>query len=390
MLQVDGALKITIFGLTISSSWGNGHATPYRAIVRALQRRGHRVVFYERDETYYARRRDFSSCSYCELVLYAAWDEVRRRALHDASSADVVLVASYCPEGARIADEVLALAGPLRVFYDLDTPVTLANLKNGGLDYLRADQIPAFDLYLSFTGGRVLDELEQVRGARCARALYGCVDPDVHTRVAPRAEFACTLSYMGTYSPDRQHKLESLFLEPARRLPEAKFLLAGSLYPWGIAWPGNVRIHEHVASGEHPALYSSSRLTLNLTRDGMARYGFCPSGRFFEAAACGTPLVSDYFEGLETFFAPGEEIFLAREAEDVVEALGASDAELARMAARASERTLSEHTGDCRAEQLLAYCEEARHSLRMQESAREELEVRSWESGAGSGTSWQF
>lgn len=354
-------LKITIFGLTISSSWGNGHATPYRAIVKALHRRGHRISFYERDTEYYSLRRDFTECSYCDLVIYGSWDEVRSRALAEAAESDAVIVASYCPEGARIGDEVLGLPGPLHVFYDLDTPVTLQNLENGAVPYLRADQIPAWDLLLSFTGGETLVELRDRWRARLARPLFGCVDPDVHARVPLRDDFRCSLSYMGTYAEDRQEKVDRLFLEPARRLSAEHFTLAGSLYPWQWRWPENVRLFDHIAPGDHPALYSSSRLTLNVTRDSMARFGYCPSGRLFEAAACGTPLVTDCWEGLHAFFAK-DEVFVARSSEDVLEALGTPDRDLQRAAERSRQRTLDEHTGDRRAEQLLSYFDEARSS----------------------------
>jgi spore maturation protein CgeB len=359
-------LKITIFGLTLSSSWGNGHATPYRAVLRALQRRGHWVSFYEKDVDYYARRRDFTSSPFCELVLYSCWDEVRRRALRQAAESDVVMVASYCPEGARISDEVLELARPLHVFYDLDTPITLHNLARGEVEYLRRDQVAGFDLYLSFTGGGILNELEQVWGARLARPLYGCVNPEVHARVPARQDWRCLLSYMGTYAADRQDKVDALFLEPVRRRPHSSFVLAGSLYPRHWTWPENLRVLEHVAPADHPALYSSSRLTLNITRDGMARYGYCPSGRFFEAAACGTPLITDYWEGLEHFFTPGEELFVVRDAGDVLSALASSGEDLHTIAQRARERTLSEHTGERRAREMLAHFNEARSMRGMQ------------------------
>jgi spore maturation protein CgeB len=349
-------LKITIFGLTLSSSWGNGHATPYRAILRALHRLGHEVVFYEQDVDYYAQRRDFLACEYSRLVLYRNWDEVRRAALAEAEGCDVVLTGSYVPRGAHINDDLLALSGPLHVFYDLDTPITLAGLDKGNLDYLRRDQIAAFDLYLSFTGGAILRELEETWGARRARALYGCVDPEVHKRGALRPEFRCDLSYMGTYAADRQNQLEELLLKPAQSMPNLQFVLAGSLYPWQWRWPANVRRFEHVAPPDHAALYSSSRLTLNLTRDGMAaRGGYCPSGRFFEAASCGTPIVTDWFEGLDRFFTPGEEVLVVRTADEVTAALGCSDDELCGMAERARQRTLEEHTGMRRACQFLDY-----------------------------------
>jgi spore maturation protein CgeB len=222
-------LKITLFGLTISSSWGNGHATPYRALLRALHRGGHEVVFFEKDVEYYALRRDFTSCEYCDLCLYESWDTVRSAALACAGESDVVIVGSFCPEGARISDEVLPLDHPLKVYYDLDTPVTLAKLERDELEHLRRDQISCFDLYLSFTGGRVLSILEQEWGAQMARPLYGCVDPDAYMRTAVSDAFRCDLSYMGTYSPDRQHLLDELFLAPARSLPQKNFILAGTL-----------------------------------------------------------------------------------------------------------------------------------------------------------------
>jgi spore maturation protein CgeB len=352
-------VKITIFGLTLSSSWGNGHATPYRAVLRALARLGHRITFYEKDVEYYALRRDFNACGYCDLVIYGEWEDIRRRALKEAAESDVVITASFCPEGARINDAVLELQRPLRVFYDLDTPVTLGKLRDDDLDYLRARQIAEFDLVLSWSGGRSLVELETVWKAALARPLFGCVDPDIYVGAPREARFECALSYMGTYAADRQDKLDRLFLECARRRQDLPFLLAGTLYPWHWQWPANVKRFDHVSPAEHPALYSSSRLTLNLTRAEMAACGYCPSGRFFEAAACGTPIVSDWFEGLDTFFRPGEEVLIASSAEDALQALDLGDGELARMSARARQRTLDEHTGEHRARQMLDYFEEA-------------------------------
>jgi len=360
------SVKFTIFGLTISSSWGNGHATPYRAIVRALARMGHRVTFFEKDVHYYASHRDLSRWDACELVLYPEWNAVREEALRDAGDSDVVIHASYCPEGARIIDEIHALPRPLKVFYDLDTPVTLENLSLNDVDYLRRDQVPHFDLYLSFTGGRTLDVLGNVWHARHVAPLYGCVDPDVHTRVWSSRDFCCDLSYMGTFAADRQQKLERLFMWPAERRPDFQFVLAGSLYPWNWEWPKNVRRFEHIAPSDHPAFYSSSRMTLNVTRKGMASYGFCPSGRFFEAAACGTPVVSDWFEGLDSFFVPGREIMVAHTEQDVMDFLRASDSELESIARLARRRTLDEHTGEVRARQLIEHCEAAASGSRSQ------------------------
>jgi len=353
-------LKITLFGLTLSSSWGNGHATPYRAIIRALHRLGHRVTFYERDVPYYARHRDFSQWAYCDLKLYPDWESIRSQALAEAAESDVAITASYVPEGARIADELLSLSRPLRVFYDLDTPITLQRLRQGSLDYLRAEQLAQFDLVLSWTGGQSLGLLQRDYHVKDVCALFGCVDPDLYRPARARPGLRCELSYMGTYAPDRQAKLESLFLEPARRRPSSRFLLAGPLYPAQMKWPANVLRVEHVPPADHPALYGSSRLTLNLTREAMAVSGYCPSGRFFEAAACGTPIVTDWFGGLDSFFEPGVEVLVARDAEEVLRALDHSDVDLVQMARRARERTLEQHTGYQRARTMLAAFESAR------------------------------
>ncbi|MFL6386408.1 MAG: glycosyltransferase [Terriglobales bacterium] len=353
-------MNITVFGLTLSSSWGNGHATPYRAIIRALDRLGHKVHFFEKDVPYYSSRRDFDSCDYCELTLYSAWANIREGALSAAVDSDVVITASFLPEGRRINDEILDLARPLRIFYDLDTPVTLNALRQGEVEYLDAAQIQAFDLVLSFTGGKALTELEHDYRARMVKPLYGCVDPDDYYRVAPAPQFQCDLSYMGTYSADRQVKLDALLLEPSRRHPEKLFLLAGSLYPWHWQWGENVRRIDHVAPAEHSSFYSSSRLTLNITRGEMAANGWCPSGRFFEAAACGTPLITDGWDGLDSFFDLQSELRVVTSAEDVEAALSSSDEELQSMADCARQRTLDEHSGKVRAQQLLQYIEEAR------------------------------
>jgi spore maturation protein CgeB len=352
-------MKLTFFGLTITSSWGNGHATPYRAIIHALHRLGHQVHFFEKDAPYYSSRRDFDSCDYCHVKIYSDWNAIRAQALAVAAESDAVITASFLPEGRQINDELLELPHPLHVFYDLDTPVTLRRMQQQGVEYLRRDQLSAFDLVLSFTGGRTLEILQGDYGVRLARPLYGCVDPDDYLRCAPSRQFACDLSYMGTYSADRQEKLSALLLEPACRNPDRQFLLAGSLYPWQWQWPPNVRRAEHIAPADHARFYSSSRITLNLTRGEMAAAGWCPSGRFFEAAACGTPLITDSWEGLGSFFDPQRDLLVVTCAEEVEDALQMPDSDLQSMACNARQRTLDEHTGRVRAGQLLKYLEEA-------------------------------
>jgi spore maturation protein CgeB len=352
-------MKLVIFGLTVSSSWGNGHATLWRGLIRALVRRGVRVVFFERDAPYYARHRDLWTLSGADLVLYPDWPAVAVRAAAEARSADAVMVTSYCPDG-RAASRLACASGQRAVFYDMDTPVTLARLSAGEtVDYLPEDGLGGFDLVLSYTGGEALLRLEQDLGARKALPLYGHVDPEAHRPAPPDARYACDLSYLGTYAADRQPTVEALFARPARLRPERRFILGGSGYDDRFPWSDNIFFLDHVAPPEHAAFFASSRLTLNVTRGDMAQMGYCPSGRLFEAAACGAPLLSDAWEGLDLFFEPGREILTAATTEEAVAALELSDGELARIAAAARERTLAEHTSDHRAGELLDYLQRA-------------------------------
>lgn len=347
-------MKIVIFGLTVSSSWGNGHATLWRALIAALGRRGHRVVFFERDVPYYAGHRDLVDLPGGQLVLYDDWRETVTLARRELTDAEVGMVTSYCPDGSAAADLVLD-APCRRVFYDLDTPVTLAMLAAGERpNYLRERLLAGFDLALSYTGGAALDQLRAELGARLARPLYGSVDPEMHRPVAACDAYRNDFSYLGTYAADRQAALADLFIEPARRLPHRKFLIGGAQYPQDFPWATNIFFAQHVAPPLHPAFYASSRLTLNVTRQTMARTGWCPSGRLFEAAACGVPIVSDRWDGLDSFFVPEREILIAQTTEDVIAALGRSDAELRAIAAAARERTLAEHTAERRAAEFEA------------------------------------
>lgn len=359
--------QVVIFGLTITSSWGNGHATTYRSLVAGLHQRGWRVVFYEREAAWYAAHRDLRTCAYADIRLYPAWAAARTSALAEAAASEAVVIGSYCADGARIADELLACrrpAGPVLAFYDIDTPVTLEYLRGAGCDYLRADQIPAFDLYLSFTAGPMLRHLERHWGARRARVLHCCCDPAAcPPPAAGGARWHWDLGYMGTYAPDRQAALEELLLAPARRLPRMRFAVAGAMYP-AQCWPPNVCRLEHIAPGGHAAFYRSCRLCLNLTRQAMVQWGYSPSIRLFEAAACGTPILSDRWPGAEAFFRPGEEMLIAESTDQAVGILTHSTpAALARIAAGAQRRLLAEHTGAHRAAQLEAYLAECRLSL---------------------------
>ncbi len=354
-------MRFVIFGLALSSSWGNGHATLWRGLLRALAARGHTITFFEKDLPYYSPHRDrWPQPPEVHLVLYSGAEQDAARIAQALRSADVAIVTSFCPDGAVLAERVLASGVPVTCFYDLDTPVTLAALAAGkALEYLPTEGLGGFDLVLSYTGGPALDALTRELHARRVAPLYGFVDPAAHQPSGTDAAFLCDLSYLGTYAADRQGRLAELLLEPARRAPQRRFLIGGAMYPQEFPWAENIFFVRHVPPELHPAFFSSCRLTLNITRAAMAAYGWCPSGRLFEAAACGAPLLSDVWEGLETFFTPGDEILLAQTAEDVLLALDCSPEQLRRMAARARDRVLAEHTAAHRASELEALLQAA-------------------------------
>jgi spore maturation protein CgeB len=345
-------MKLVVFGLSVSSSWGNGHATLWRGLVRALGARSHHVVFFERDVEYYRYHRDLTTLEHGELVIYDSFDAVLGRAARELQDADAAIVTSFCPDGRLASDLVLERTRGTTVFYDLDTPVTLAALERGALPpYLPAQGLSGFDLVLSFTGGEALELLRTRLGATRVAPFYGQVDPDVHRPATPEDRFRCALSYVGTYSEDRHAAVRELFLAPAATCDNERFLLAGSQYP-EECFPPNVTRIDHVAPTEHASLYCSSRITLNVTRSTMARFGYCPSGRLFEAAACGAVLATDWFEGLDAFFRPDSEVFVVRERADVLALLASSTRELARRAEAARERALTCHTASARALEL--------------------------------------
>ena len=354
-------MRFVIFGLTVSSSWGNGHATLWRGLLKAMSQRGHTVVFYERDVPYYANTRDgWVAPESIFLRLFGSIDAVRSDIDRDLSDADVALVTSYCPDGPAVAEMILDSRVPLRIFYDLDTPTTLDALHSGEhVSYLPPSGLSDFDFVLSYTGGRALTELQTRLGARAVAPLYGWVDPACHSPVTPCEEFRSALSYLGTYAADRQRTLEELFVEPARLMPAERFFIGGAQYPHEFPWSENIYFVRHMPPSLHPAFFCSSRATLNVTRRAMAEYGYCPSGRLFEAAACGTPLLSDTWTGLDTLFTPGKEIFPVHSRDDVIAALSLSDKELRSVAEAARIRTLEHYTAEHRVAELEAICERA-------------------------------
>lgn len=347
-------MKLVVFGLSVTSTWGNGHGTTYRALLRALHRRGHQITFFEKGVEWYASNRDLPDPDFCRLGLYESWAEILPAVRAELCDADVAIVGSYFPDGIAAIDEMLDSPAGVKAFYDIDTPITMAGLREQGqCDYIAARQIPVLDLYFSFTGGPILTEIQQRFGAQRARPLYCSVDLEPYHRRGLNREFACDMSYMGTYAADRQSKLENLLCRPARDLADSRFIVAGPQYPASVVWPPNVRHISHLGSQWHAEFYSSSRLTLNLTRREMAIAGYSPSVRLFEAAACGAAMVSDNWPGLDQFFSPGKEILLAASAEEIVRYVRElSDDDVRRIGESAHARVLAEHSSSHRASEF--------------------------------------
>ena len=356
-------MKMTIFGLTVSSSWGNGHATLWRGLIHALVRRGWHVTFFERDVSYYAGARDYYRIEGGNLVFYSDWEDIKGIAERDIAPSDVAIVTSYCPDAIAAAELVQGARSAIRVFYDLDTPVTLSSLRRGETaSYIGPDGLRGYDLVLSYTGGGALDELRERLGARRAVPLYGHVDPDQHKPAPPNPAFAGDLSYLGTYAADRQADLERLLVQPAWMRPQDRFVIGGAQYPHDFPWAPNIHFVRHLPPPDHPAFYGSSRVTLNVTRRAMAEMGWCPSGRLFEAAACGAAIATDVWPGLESFFDLGSEVLPVRSAGDIGAVLDMPEGDLAQVGRRARERVLAEHTSERRAAELEAILSQAHRS----------------------------
>jgi spore maturation protein CgeB len=350
-------MNIVILGLSITSSWGNGHATTYRSLVKGLFKKGHHVHFLERDVPWYSNQRDCIHFNYCKTSLYTSLSDLKLRFEKDVQKADLVILGSYVPEGVEAGKWIFETATGITAFYDIDTPVTLGKLESDDFEYIHPDIIPEFDFYFSFSGGPVLDVFMSKYGAQKARPLYCSVDPDLYYPEETVQKW--DLGYLGTYSTDRQPPLQKLLIEAAERWTEGRFAVAGPQYPPSITWPANVDRIEHLPPAEHRKFYNEQRFTLNITRKDMIRMGYSPSVRLFEAAACGVPVISDYWEGLDDFFRFGEEILISHSADDSLKYLNdISGEERQRIGHHARMKVLDSHTGIRRAEELEMYVRE--------------------------------
>ncbi|MBX3221469.1 MAG: glycosyltransferase [Labilithrix sp.] len=346
-------MRLVVFGLSVTSARDNAHATFWRGVLRALAADGHEVVFFERDTPFFAGHRDLVAPDGYEVVVYPSWSGVLPRARRAVSRADVAIVTSGQADAAA-ATELVVAAGHTRIFYDLDAPVTFQRLDRGELvSWLPPGGFGELDLVLSVTGGAALERFRRELGARRVAPLFACVDADAFRPPSPRREPVYDLSYLATSALDGLSGVESLLFGVAERAPERRLLVGGVAYAEDRQPSPNLDVVPRVPPAERPAFYGRSRLTLDGTAAATASSGFCPSPRLFEAAACGVPIISDGWHGIESFFAPGDEILVAAGADDVLAMLELSPEALGALARGARERVLAEHTAVHRARELV-------------------------------------
>ncbi|MCB0310133.1 MAG: glycosyltransferase [Bdellovibrionales bacterium] len=358
-------LNFVFIGLSLSSSWGNGHATTYRGLLRELSSLGHAVHFLECDQKWYRENRDLKEPEYCCLHIYSDLSELKNLYAELVENADIVVVGSYVVAGCAVGEWVQKIASGITAFYDIDTPVTLRLLEKDKCPYLSRELIEGYQYYFSFSFGPVLERIEAEYGARCVLPLLCSVDPEIYQPKSIEQKFE--LGYLGTYSRDRQGSLENFLIGAAKRLPGREFVVAGPQYPARNEWPDNVQYYDHICPMQHSEFYCSQRFTLNLTRSDMRALGYSPSVRIFEAAACGVPIISDVWPGLSELFRIDQEIFITSSVEQTVMILRETSEEArARVAANARKRVLESHTARTRACELERYAIEA---LRLREAA---------------------
>ena len=350
-------MKFVIIGLSVTSSWGNGHATTYRALLKELKALGHDILFLEKDVPWYAPHRDMPNPDFCRVGLYKTNEELKSDYKEEVEAADVVIVGSYVQQGVEVGNWAIETANGVTAFYDIDTPVTLAKLERKDYEYLNPEIIPKYDLYLSFSGGPILRHLENHYGSPMARALYCSVDPDLY--YPEDREKQWKMGYLGTYSDDRQPTVQELLNKPAAKFPAAKFVVAGPQYPKDFPWSKNVERIDHLPPAEHRDFYNSQEFTLNVTREDMIKAGYSPSVRLFEAAACGVPIISDYWDGIHSIFEQEKEILIARNSEEAEEYFRSiSEEQRKQIGENARQKVLKSHTARARAKELVNYVKE--------------------------------
>ena len=341
-------MRIAFFGSSLVSCYWNGAATYYRGIVRALHGRGHGITFYEPDIYERQAHRDIQDPSWARVVVYPAdqWE----RTVERARGVDVVVKATGVgANDCELEAAVVELGAPVTVFWDVDAPATLARLDADREDPL-LELLPRYDLVLTYGGGDPVVDHYRALGARDCVPVYNALDPTTHRPAAADARFEADLAFLGNRLPDREERVEAFFLRAAELAPRRSFLLGGA--GWGdVALRANVVWIDHVPTRDHNALNCSARAVLNVNRDSMARFGFSPPTRVFEAAGAGACLITDAWEGVELFLEPDEEVLVARDGTEVAELVEGLDAKRARaIGKRARRRVLAEHTYDRRAE----------------------------------------
>src|SRR4051794_29984386 len=347
-------MKIAFYGSSLLSSYWNGAATYYRGVLSDLARRGYAITFYEPDAFDRQKHRDIDPPPYADVRIYPATEEAVRGVIAEAARADVVVKAS----GVGVFDDVLldgviAASRPdaIRIFWDVDAPATLAELRQNR-DHPLHRAMPSLDAVMTYGGGPPVVEAYEGFGARRCVPIYNALDPTTHHPVPPDPRFAADLSFLGNRLPDREARVEEFFLRAAEQAPERSFLLGGNGWD-GKAMTPNVRCIGHVGTEAHNALNSSALAVLNVTRDSMVANGWSPPTRVFEAAGAGACVITDAWEGIEDFLAPGSEVLVARDGAEVAELVAATDVQLAAaVGARAAEHLAAQHTYGHRAAEV--------------------------------------
>ncbi|MCM8739118.1 glycosyltransferase [Azospirillum sp. A1-3] len=339
-------MKMAFYGSSLLSSYWNGAATYYRGMLSELARHGWDITFYEPDAFDRQKHRDIEPPDYAKVVVYDATPEACRTVIAEAAKADVVVKANGVGVfDNELLDGVMNAADPqaLRIYWDVDAPATLAELRQAP-DHVLRRRLPELDFVLTYGGGPPVVSAYEAMGAPVCRPIYNALDPSTHHPVPPQDRFRADLNFLGNRLPDREARVERFFLEPAARNPDGRYIIGGSGWE-SKGLPANVTHIGHVGTADHNAFNTSAKAVLNIARDSMAEVGFSPATRVFEAAGAGACLITDAWEGVELFLAPDEEVLVARDGQDVTEHLRALTPERSRaIGAAARRRILAGHT----------------------------------------------